>query len=270
MTNKRKIGVGIVTYNRPRTLQKLIKSIPTGVVDEMVIVNDGTPNEVTKSSNCMNLGGRGVGFAKNACLRELYARGCTDFFLIEDDMYIKDPNVFDMYIHTAKDSGIHHLNFSQHGKANQTRQGVPDPKLAVSFNDTTVQFYENCVGAFSYYTLHYIEEVGLLDNKYYNAIEHIDHTYMGIQKNLHPNFWYFADISSSWEYIGDDGWSPEQSVIASANDQTKLFRAGLDVFETKHGINLLDIPKVSEDEALTTIKQNYKNKNENLYSYPTK
>ena len=41
MSNK--IGLGIMTYKRPDYFKKIFSSVPKDKVDELVVVNDGTP-----------------------------------------------------------------------------------------------------------------------------------------------------------------------------------------------------------------------------------
>jgi len=87
-TMKAKIGVGIVTCNRPHYLKGLLDSIPQECqIDELVVVNDGEPlskdvasigedydfSHVSWVQNKVNLG---VGKSKNKALKYLYDKGC--------------------------------------------------------------------------------------------------------------------------------------------------------------------------------------------------
>ena len=120
-----KIGLGIITCNRPVFLKQVLKTIPFNRVDEVVIIDDGSqgsadpidPHEnLTYLKNETNIG---VGRSKNKATLHLLNQGCTDIFLLEDDIFIKNPNVFDEYIKASKDSGIKHLMFGYHGPANR-------------------------------------------------------------------------------------------------------------------------------------------------------
>ena len=110
-----KIGVGIITCNRPEYLSNLLRTIPITKIDTLVVVNDGdVKNKLNLSypgvwlQNEENLG---VGKSKNKAMQYLYDKGCDYIFIIEDDMIIKDENVFDRYIQAYKKSGIHHFNY---------------------------------------------------------------------------------------------------------------------------------------------------------------
>lgn len=62
---------------------------------------------------------------KNEGLRFLLESGCEHIFVCEDDIVIKDPNIYNKYIAAANNSGIRHLNFAYHGNANKNEDGNP-------------------------------------------------------------------------------------------------------------------------------------------------
>jgi len=261
MSNAYKIGVGVITFNRPDSLRKLIDSLPHEIISSLIIVNDGDDNATIDNIAdeilvVKTTGKIGVGCSKNIALRQLMSSDVDHLFIIEDDVYIKDVNVFWKYIETAKMANYQHMNFSQHGRLNKDAQGNSIPKMSISFNhNCVVDYHGNCVGAFSYYTKNYINVVGYINEEYYNAVEHIAHTYAGVMNDLHPPFWYFADISKSEKYIGEyEPWSLEQSEIFKNFDVTKNFNDGLDIFESEYGVKLLEVQELSLEEAKKEIK----------------
>ena len=117
-----KIGVGVVTYKRPKFFKKCIDSIPN--VDTIAVVNDGYtydlslyPSDIKELIH--HTKNKGVGISKNELLRYLIQDGCQHIFLVEDDMLITNPKVFEEYIKLAAATGIWHLNFGYHGPANK-------------------------------------------------------------------------------------------------------------------------------------------------------
>jgi GT2 family glycosyltransferase len=266
-----KIGLGIVTFNRENGLKKAF-NFPHEFVDELVIINDGKPidelyfrdNFNGKSLRFIDSNGDGVGKAKNVALLRLINSDCDHFFLMEDDIFIKPHmgSVFQKYIEASKATGIQHFNFSQHGIMNKTFDGLstPNPRMIVKYGDIQVPLYPHCVGAFSYFSRKCLETVGLMDEEYYNACEHMDHTLEIIKAGMHPPFWYFADIENSWEYLGDEPWSLQQSTISSKPDHSEVMRAADQVFFKKHGHYPLQTPLTSEEgvvKSLKEIKKNY-------------
>ena len=257
-----KIGLGVVTYNRPEYFKKIFQSIPIHRLDSFVVVNDGTPYGELEVSLIQHETNKGVGISKNDALRYLLERDCDYIFLMEDDIIIKDPDVFQKYIDASKETGIQHFNYSQHGVMNKLpNSNTPAPKTKIEYkNGISIELYPHCVGAFSFYTKKCLNDVGLLDEHFYNATEHVEHTFSIIKKGMHPPFWWFADIADSNKYLTDIPWSPQTSTISSKPDHVEMVTKGLKYFEQKHKENLFRIPVQSLESVKQSLKNIYKNK----------
>ncbi|AVG37370.1 hypothetical protein MC67_22570 [Enterobacter cloacae complex sp.] len=96
-------------------------------------------------------------------------------------------------------------------------------------------------GQFSYYTALALDTVGLMDERFYNALEHVDHTIAVIDAGMHPPFGYFADIADSQDYIGDEGWSIKQSTISGELTFRAIVTVALQRFKQKRGFVPADI-----------------------------
>lgn len=255
-----KIGLGIVTYNRPAYFQKIFATIPLQSVDEIVVVNDGLPyKQEIPVKLIQHDTNKGVGISKNDALRYLIEQGCEHLFLMEDDIMIKDNNVFQKYITTSKQTGIQHFNYSQHGLMNKQADRVtPNPRFVIEYGkDLAVALYPHCVGAFSYYSRKCLETVGLIDENFYNACEHVEHTYRIISSNMHPPFWSFADLVDSNNYLGDIPWSIETSTISSRPDHQAIMRKADVIFREKHGFVPVQIPVKTLVETKLKLKEIY-------------
>lgn len=266
MINGEKIGVGILTCNRPELFKKLYGSIANvEILDYLVIVNDGDPFTMYKNDKhdyIINSENLGVAKSKNIAIKRLLDYGCDHIFLIEDDIFIKDPTVFEKYIETSKVTGIQHLNYSQHGMMNKAwpEAKLPNPRIIIDYDNIKLPLYPHCVGAFSYYSRKCLETAGLMDEGYYNACEHVDHTYEIIKAGMHPPFWYFADIENSWEYLGDEEWSLEKSTISSNPKHDQMMKDADKIFVEKHGHLPVQTPLVDlgvVGKSLKEIKSNY-------------
>lgn len=267
-----KIGLGIVTYNREEYFSKTFKTVPYHKLDAVVVVNDGTPyNEHTYGRN-LDLTGKsknynliqhatnlGVSKAKNSALKFLLDSGCDHIFLMEDDIFINNENVFEAYIKASKDTKIQHLNYALHGFANKTQDNVAQPKCIIDIHDTKIALYHNCVGAFSYYSRKCLETVGLIDENFYNAFDHVDHTYQIIKSGMHPDFWWFADIVNSDQYLSDIPWSKEKSTISGNPNHNLVMKDALQYFEEKNGVGIFYIENKPVNKVAETLKAIYKN-----------
>lgn len=233
------IGCAIITYNRPESLLRLYASIPRERLDYFIIVNDGQSFPefagLQVDAFIQHETNQGVGRSKNDALRRMLEHDIEHIFLIEDDIYLTDDSVFDRYIEAAKVSGIQHFNYSQHGVHNKTGPGhLPNPAALARYAEVDIAFYPYCVGAFSYYSRDCLAAVGLMDEEYFNAMEHVDHTLRVILAGLHPAYYFFADIGESWRYFGEDEWSVEQSTISSQANHSDIYNKAKELFVRKH------------------------------------
>jgi len=277
-----KIGVGIITCNRNEFLEGLLASLPKHVIDELVIVNDGkAENQIkvpgTWLQNEVNLG---VGKSKNKAMKHLYDKRCDYIFIIEDDMIIKEESVFQKYINACKESGIQHFNYGPGSPFNRKQQikdfdlhnrhlldqhTDPNPKLIIEYNNNVkIALYEHTVAMFSFFTRKVLEEVGFIDEAYYNAWEHVDHTYCIIKAGYHPPFWWFADIADSEKYLTEAPGAIDNSSIANKSDQwLKNVTKGREIYLKKHGHYPNMPPTKTKEQVLQSLKDIKKNETRN-------
>jgi glycosyltransferase involved in cell wall biosynthesis len=260
------ISIVVPMYNEEKVIPIFFKRLNEVLKElsdfrfEIVVVNDNPDviysqllNEIYIFNNEVNIG---VGKSKNKALQYLLDAGCDHIFLIEDDIFIKDPKVFEKYIEASKITGIQHFNFSQHGLVNKSwPDGDPAPRFVVDYGKITIPLYPHCVGAFSYYSRKCLETAGLIDEQYFNACEHVDHTLEIIKKGIHPPFWYFADIENSWEYLGDEPWSMSKSTISSNPNHKQMMKDADHIFVKKHGHYPGQTPMVDLDVVGKSLKQ---------------
>lgn len=262
-----KIGVGIVTCNRPKFFLKCFASIPKDLT--IVIVNDGaqfsdwekliTPN-VSYIHNTKNLG---VGKSKNILFKELLKRGCDHIFLIEDDIIVKNPDVFNKYIEARNLTGIQHFNFGYHGPANKGNisGGAPQPRHVIDYGKIKIALNMHSVGAFCYYTKEVLEDVGLIDEQFTNAFEHVDHDYRILKKGYSTPYWNFADLANSFDYLDEIECSENSSSIRPRSDWKENIMRGYEIFTKKHGVSPAwqnSIPDTQLSEIKKILKEIYK------------
>lgn len=260
MSNK--IGVGIVTCNRQDFFEKCINSIPD--IDTLVVVNDGKPypdsaypskvKEVIQhpTNKC-------VGVSKNQALRYLIQDGCDYLFLIEDDMIIKNPEVFNVYINTGKTTGLGRLSFGYHGPANKIN-GVPSARTIIEYpNNIKIALNRHSVGSFCYYAKGIVKNIGYIDEKYQNCWEHIDHDVMAIKAGFLPAYWWWPDVADSYEYIDELACSEVNSVIRKTQEWHKNMQMGAMWFKHKHEFLPTQVPDVTLNEVKEELKKIYNN-----------
>ena len=283
--SKEKIGVGIITCNRPDYLKGLLNSLQScrETIDELVIVNDGEPLvgvdvDKIKGYLLQNKTNLGVAKSKNEALKHLIKAGCEYFFLIEDDMLIKEATVFQQYVDACKASGIQHFNYGPGSPFNRKQtikdydlhnrhlldeKSEPNPKLIVGYkNNINVALYEHTVAMFSFFTKKALQVVGGFPEEYDRCWEHVDHTYQIIKAGFHPPFWWFADLANSQELIEEAPGAIEKSSIAKdKNEWMQRVMEGREIYKQKHGHYPNQPPLHNQEEVLESLKQiaNYAN-----------
>lgn len=276
MINGEKIGVAIVTHNRQANLEKLYLSLPFDYIDSFIIINDG--NHISSTiirpkhihNNEKNIG---VGKSKNKAIEYLKIHKVDHYFIIEDDIIIIDKSIFHAYIEASKLTGIQHFNSALHTKEN-LKDNKPNPLISLKYNNKiSISLYFSCCGTFSYYSKICINKVGLMDEIFFNAVEHIDHTLRCIHHKMHPNFWYFSDISNSHKYIRNIYQSSEYiSVINNNINAKKNLQVAHVFFRKKYQIN--SIKEIKMSNIFSTIsdlqriynERSFDNKNNLLMS----
>ena len=284
---KEKIGVGITTCNRPDFLYDCINSLDLDKLDKVVIVNDGAPfdfnNTYKNVDYIQNEQNLGVAKSRNKLFKALLKSGCDHIFMLEDDCIILDNIVFQKYIDAYKTTGIPHFNFGPGSPWNRyqddptiignlslrhlARQDtLPNPKLIIDHkNGIKLAFYEHIVAMFCYFHRSIIEEVGLFDERFYNAWEHVDHTYRIIKAGKYSPFWWFADIYGSEKYIQEAKNEKARSSLAKNEQQyNKQLIEGIKIFRELHGTIPGFIAPATKEQVVSVIKKIYEAKSDNI------
>jgi GT2 family glycosyltransferase len=268
-----KIGVGIITCNRPEYLRKLMNSlVPCEKdIDELVVVNDGSPitqfdlSQGTWIDNKENLG---VAKSKNIAMQHLLDHACTHIFIIEDDVEILDRAVFQKYIEASKLTGILHFNFGPgtpfnriqsingdvHNRHLLDQNSKPNPRIIVDYNNIQIALYTHIAGTFSYFHKAVLNKVGLIDEQFYNAWDHVEHTYRIIQKGYHPPFWWFADLSNSDQLLTIQSAALDNSAIAKSKEWYDNLRQGMEKYKRKHGWIPNQTPHTDQRDVLEFLR----------------
>lgn len=269
------VFVGIVTCNRLDFFNGCYESVKkSNGVDVIAVCNDGS-QEVILDSNTKYIKhdtNKGVGISKNDLLKlALSIPNVEHIFLLEDDMIVKDPEIFNCYVKAAKKSGIYHLNFGPgspfnrkqdfqfdlHNRHECKHDSELNPKLKVDYGGgVELWFYEHSVAMLSYFHRSVLEDVGLHDEKFFNAWEHVDLTYRISKAGYHTPFWWFADVANSDKLIDVAPGAIDKSSIAKDTEQWKKnVYEGREIYKQKHGHYPNQPPILERDNVLKIIKR---------------
>lgn len=267
MNTNNNVFVGIVTCNRPdffKTCYEYVSKCTN--IDYIGVVNDGIHELQFSQSNVetkyiKNDKNIGVGKSKNKLFKLALERSnIKHIFLIEDDIILKDQKIIDLYIEASKVTGIEHFMFGYHGPANKNNisKGTPSPKYVIDYGSIKIAINTHSVGAFCYYTRNVLEKVGLIDEEYLNAFEHVDHDYRIAKAGLSTPYWNWPDIANSYEYLDEIECSENSSSIRPRQDWMDNIKRGAQLFYKKHGLMPAwqgCVPDVSKQELIEILKK---------------
>lgn len=256
MNNYEKIGVGIVTYNSENYFNDLYNSLPLDRIDCLVVANGGEEYKGNYKANWIQHHSNFYpAVCRNDCISFLLNRNYEHIFIIEDDMILTNPNIFDAYLKASKFSGLKYFSFVSVSEYT----GTPfnrTPKLTVEYeDDTRVSFFQNMCNEFTYHHKSCFEKVGLYDSQFRDPFD-VDMTYRESQQNYAAPFWWFADIANSDEYIINNPNAVSRLQSEDRPDGSRAQRIGEQwaLFYKKHGVSVVDIPRATKQQVLDKLK----------------
>ncbi len=251
-----KIGVGIVTYNSENYFKDLFKSIDRDKIDHLVVVNGGEPyKDKYECEWIQHETNKYPAVCRNDAIKALLNKDCEHIFIIEDDMIIKDSNIFNKYIETSKLSGLKYFSYV----STSWESGTPEkrtPRLVVQYSkDVSVSFYNNMCNEFTYHHKTCYDRVGLYDSQFRDPFD-IDMAYRESQQDYAAPFWWFADITNSDNYIQNNpiAVSRLQSERPDGNREQRI-QEQWKLFIQKHGLMVNQIPQSSKEEVIKKLKK---------------
>lgn len=262
------IFVGLVTCDRPHFFKDVYNSInKCADIDIVAVVNDGKEDVEVDSDTIYykNKSNLGVGKSKNILFKEaLKNKNVEHIFIIEDDIKVKDCSVFKKYIEAKNITGIHHFMFGYHGPANKNNisGGSPVPRYIIDYKSLKLAINTHSVGAFCYYSREVLEKVGLIDENFLNAFEHVDHDYRISKAGYTTPYWNWPDLANSCDYLEEIECSENSSSIKPRKDWMENIKKAVSLFKKKHGFlpawqNCVpDTPKEEVIKYLKFLKSN--------------
>ena len=256
-----KIGVGIITCDRVNMFNVCFESLNEEWYDELVVVDDGKEEHPSMRRGVeykRTTGGVGVGKAKNVAIQNLLDKDCDYIILVEDDMKFTG-NLFAEYVRAYKTTGIHHFMFAYHGPANKAgvSYGKPAPRLVFDygpFDEVRIALNQHCVGAVTFYTRESLEKVGLYDENFTNAFEHVDHSYQLAKNGFSTPYWWWADIANSLDFVQEQKCSEDSSAIRPRPDWQSNIQSAAQYFMSKNKVSPVKVPDTPQQKVVEIIK----------------
>lgn len=250
-------GIAITTRNRSewcKSLFEVLKNINN--CKKISIVNDGPSYEwvpvgdnVIYTINETNLG---VAKTKNKAIRPLLDDESIKYvFTIEDDIVIKNTNVFEEFIIAHQKTNLPYFSYPSHswdsGKENKRT-----PIISIDYGDIIIDFYPHMVAAFNFYTKELLKTGGLYDERYFRIWFDVDHIFHLSKRSDFPPFWYFPCIQNIDSYLHLIPESLNQSEARSADEE---YKKQPNIFFQKHGILVNSVPRCTIDELKEKLRR---------------
>lgn len=260
--NPKEIAVIIITCNRESFYTNLINSIDIERVGKIYTVNAGNryssyPKDVEVIFPKRNP--TVVGVAKNIGLRKAKEDGYKYLFLLEDDIIIKDNNVWIEYIETAADSGLWtaQLSYAAHGGisgGNVNRDGTAKKRTTIEYSKKKVDIYLYSFQAFTLIHADHLTNNVFFREIYENAAEHLDqHQTIFLQEHKGLPLLWHPDIYNSFLYIEDQDADHKESVIRKDPNFMKNFNNGWGEFKRRFGYFPQDAPRFSDENIVSIL-----------------
>jgi hypothetical protein len=248
------IGLVITTFNSESYFQTLYNSIPFDRVGHVVVVNGGEPYKEkydyvhwiqhdTVKYPCV---------ARNDGIKYLWDKNIDHFFVCEDDMIIKDPNIFDAYIQASQFSGLQYFIYASISWESGPKH-YRTPAMSVQYSEYAdqVNFFRNMCNEFTYNSRKLINDVGLYDENMKNLFDS-EYAYRVSQLEYGNPFWYFPDIYNSDSYI--DNNPDAKSRLDHDGQRMMRLKPDHDYFKTKHRTDVSSIPLISTNQVIDKLK----------------
>ncbi len=246
-----KVGVAITTFNSESYFKELYDSLPFDHISELVVVNGGEPYEGTYEGHWIQHEERKwASVARNDGLKHLKSKDMDHYFVIEDDMVLKRPDVFLHYVNASKITGLDYFVFCSNAW-HSGPIGNRTPKLKVQYSeDLTIGLFANMCNEFTYTSKRLLEKLEGYDEQFQFTFD-LDYVYRAsITENVSPFYW-FADIIGSDELVMNN---PNSISRMNANgERDKIISHNMELFQKKHG-NIIMFDRDGVVEKLKNIK----------------
>lgn len=249
---KEKTGLVITTFNSENYFEALYNTIPFDQLDEIVVVNGGHEykKEYPKVNWIQHSSVKFPSAARNDGLKYLLEKDVDHYFVCEDDMLIKDNDIFNKYIHASKISGIPYFIYTSVAW-DSGQKGERTPKSVVEYPDNTkIKFNYNMCNEFTYKTKQLINNVGLYDENFRYLFD-VDYAYRVSQYTRMP-FWYFSDLFESDNLI--DNNSEATSRLDAGGQRSSNLAPEHNKFYNKHGMYIGNIPSLNQNVLIDRLK----------------
>lgn len=248
-----KIGLVITTFNSESYFQDLYNSIPFDRLDEVVVVNGGEPykEKYNKVHWIQHSEVKFPAVARNDGLKFLLEKDMDHYFVCEDDMIFKSPDIFDRYIKASEITGLQYFIYASISWGSGPKHArTPISRIQYS-PSLEISLYPNMCNEFTYNSKKLLEEVGLYCSTMKNLFD-ADYAYRVSQSRYGIPFWNFPDLPDSDDLI--DNNPVAVSRLDSDGQRLSRLEPDYNAFFERHGMTVSGVPQETHDTVVAKLK----------------
>lgn len=231
------VGIGITTKNRNGILNKSVAGWKNYYPEaQLVIVDDGSDEPVEDATFRFDES-QGISKAKNVCIDLLLDRGCTDIFLVDDDIRPIDSEGLYRYVN----SPYNHLQLTFQRGYNGVK--LTD-EMNISYTKDGYDFNDYSCGILLYFKSLVFDKVsGFREEFSKYSMEHIDLSLQVYQSGLTPH--PFIDIHKSLQHFFSYDYFGLTESSVNESDRRKLAKSNKEL--------LIRLWKDNTDEKISKL-----------------
>lgn len=188
----------ILNWNRDykKTLESLLFAKMTN--DNKIILC--TNQEVKSDEMIVIKADTNIAKSKNMIIKKARELGAEYLFMLEDDVLIKDPLVFDYYLDKMEKYGLGMINYGFNKASNRVLKTIPNPSMIVKINENGEEEYFSRFPSSTLLILD-LKKVEELFNENLLLYENEEFFQRCSQKGHHPFNGFYFDLPKSWQYF---------------------------------------------------------------------
>lgn len=243
-----KTGIAIIDVYEQDNLNSCYDSIPEGT--ENVIVISNTRNKLPDCERYQFSGSVPFATLRNHALHNFRIKGLTDYFLINSNQKITDPDLFKNTINTSKVFGVGFLC------------GPSEFKLSIEDDENNINLYlsEKINSDFIYLTDDIVSKIGFFDDRYFNtkSLDVLDYILRLRNQKMYPPTGFVAYIP---EGLNTTIGSIQKPSYKELNDPDQSINMSYGFFLTQYNYipSQNDPQPASNDDLMASLEDLQKN-----------
>jgi len=253
------VSVIVATYNQERFIGRCIRSLMQQSLEknkyEIIVINDGSTDKTNFALNLFHKAIIVINNKKNYGLPKSINKGikkANGKYIVRVD---SDDFVNKNFLHFL--SYFLETNFNEDAVACDYLKVDDDEKVIARLNCENEPIA--CGILFKKKDL---LKIGLYDENFTNAFEHVDHSYQLAKNGFSTPYWWWADIANSLDFVQEQKCSEDSSAIRPRSDWQSNIQQAAQYFMKKNNVSPVKVPDTPQQEVVEIIKRYQKIINE--------